>query len=107
MVCDPRHAHKFVPGSDIVQFTLTSKHSIFLPLCNRGSTLSAQGLLEDDEVLKRAPQILFPGELCPAEDCRIIYLSGICLLHIYSPYELLKGKMVSERLGTTVQDGPS
>lgn len=105
MVCDPRHTDKLMPGSDTVQFTLTSKHSIFLPLCNRGSTLPAQGLLKDDAVLKRAPQILFPRELYPAEDCR--NLSGISLFHIYSPYELLKGKMVLERLGTTVRDGPS
>lgn len=44
-------------------------------------------------------------ELYPAEDCR--NLSDISLFHIYSPYKLLKGKIVLERLGTTVRDGPS
>lgn len=73
-----------MPGSDTVQFTLTSEHIIFLPLCDRGSTPPAQGLLEDDEGLKRAPQTLFPGEPRPAEDWRIIYLSGISLSPVSS-----------------------
>lgn len=72
-----------MPGSDTVQFTLTSEHIIFLPLCDRGSTPLAQGLLEG-EGLKRAPQTLFPGEPRPAEDWRIIYLPGISLSHVSS-----------------------
>jgi len=92
VVHDPRYAEKSVPGSDAVQLTLIWKHSILLPLCNRGSTLPSQRPLEDDEALKRAPQILFPGELCLAADSRIMYLSGISFFRIYSPYELIKKK---------------